>query len=248
MTPRDKSHGSEAPGKPGTPEPAGSTLESFVAQLHNEGVEAGRREAERLADDARAEAEEIVRGARAEADAILAEARSRAAETETRGRASLELAIRDAILQLQAALTQVLGVILAGGVRSELADPDLLKALLETVLASYARADAVGRPTELRVPRDLATAFTAWWRQEMASALAADPPRPELKAVLDDAGFEYRLSTGGTVEVSVESTVEKLMELVRPGLHDLVAAAGAAALRQPPAEALDLAAAGTRGR
>ncbi len=215
------------PAAPEGGEPDGSSLESFVAQLQTEGVEAGRKEAEHLIAAAQAEAAEIVRRARSEAEGIVGVAQDRAVEAEARGRVALELAIRDALLQLQAALTEVLSVALAHGVRASLSDTGLLEKLLEHVVSSYASANAAGRVKELRVPRQLNAPFTAWWQNQLATALSGNHGAPALTAVLEDAGFEYRLSEGGTVEVSVESTVEKLMELVRPGLRELVAAAGA---------------------
>ena len=216
------------PDEPSGPGRAGATLESFVALLHDEGIEAGRREAERLVGAARAEAEEILRAARAEAGALLDAALARSAEEETRVRAELELATRDAVLQLQATLAEVLRAAIARGVRAELSDGAFLKTLLLEVVTAYARADAAGRPTEVHLPRSLRDTFASWWLRELATSLtgAEAGPAPSIAAILEDAGFEYRVG-GGTVEVSVDAATEKLMELVRPGLRELVAGAAA---------------------
>lgn len=205
---------------------AETTLESFVAQLHSEGVEAGRKEAEAVIRAAKEEAEEIVRRARGEAETLIAEARTEAEAAGARGRAELELAVRDAILQLQASLNAVLRALLERGVADHLADPGELKPLLREVVEAYARADAEGRPTEFRVPARAARSLEAWWSRELASAVAGGAGAagvPPLSGSLEGAGFEYDVS-GGTVEVSVESVVEKLMELVRPGLRGVVEA------------------------
>lgn len=213
---------------------AETTLESFVAQLHSEGVEAGRKEAEEVVRAAEEEAEEIVRRARGEAEALIVEARTEAEAVGERGRAELELAVRDAILQLQASLNAVLRALLEGAVADHLSDPDELKPLLREVVEAYARADAEGRPTEFRVPAHAARSLEAWWSRELASVVAGGAGVPALSGSLEGAGFEYDVS-GGTVEVSVDSVVAKLMELVRPGLRGMVeavakdAAAGAVA-------------------
>ncbi|MFO7894091.1 MAG: hypothetical protein R6U63_10165 [Longimicrobiales bacterium] len=214
-------------------EAAETTLESFVAQLHSEGVEAGRKEAEEVIRAAEAEAEEIVRRARGEAEALVAEAQAEAEAAGERGRAELELAVRDAILQLQASLNAILRSLLDRAVTDQLSDPDELKPLLQEVVKAYARADAEAGPTEFRVPARAARTLEAWWSRELATAVAgAGAGVPALSGSLSEAGFEYDVG-GGTVEVSVESVVEKLMELVRPGLRGVVeevakdAAAGA---------------------
>ena len=199
-------------------EAAETTLESFVAQLHSEGVEAGRREAEEVIRSAESEAEEILRRARAEADAYAEEAREAAEAAGARGRAELELAVRDAILQLQAALTAVLRTLIEREVDEQLGDPGELKRLIGDVVEAYASADASGRPTEFRVPARTARQLEGWWTRELSGAAGGGAT---LSPSLAAAGFEYDVA-GGTVEVSVESVVDKLMELVRPGLREVV--------------------------
>lgn len=206
---------------------AGDTLESFVAQLHDEGVAAGRREAERLVREAREQASEIVARARAEADAILAEAVEREEAAAARARADLELAARDAVLQLRAALSETLTHVLRRAVSAELNDPEVVGTLLREVVRGYARADAERRPTEIRLPRALKEQLERWWMRELASALQEGTASLEAAPLLE-GGFEYRVA-GGTVEVSVEATVEKLLELVRPRLREIVVSGAQAA-------------------
>lgn len=221
----------EGPGAGGD----GSTLESFVAQLHSEGVEAGRREAQELIRSAEAEAEEILRRARGEADALKAAALEEAAAAGERGRAELELAVRDAVLQLQAALGAVLRELVTRSVEAQLADAAELKPLVREVVAAYARADAAGHPAEFRIPGSAAKELEEWWIGELGGAVSDDGPAPRLRDGLAQAGFEYQVG-GATVEVSSESVVEKLMELVRPGLREVVAeVARSAAVEAAPA-------------
>lgn len=198
-----------------------TSLEAFVAQLHAEGVESGRKQAAELVQAAEAEAEEILRRARADAEIVAERAVREAEEAGARGRAELELAVRDAILQLQAALSVVLRSLIERSVEAHLADPESLKPLLREVVKAYARADASAEPTEFRVPPRALKALESWWIQELGSTVAANDGGPTLVGGLGDAGFEYHVG-GATVEVSVESVVEKLMELVRPGLREVV--------------------------
>ncbi len=237
-----RANASEEEAATGT-EAAESTLESFVAQLHQEGVEAGRKEAEEVIRAAEAEAEAVLRRARAEADAYAEEARSEAEVAGERGRAELELAVRDAILQLQATLNAVLRTLITRSVESQLADPDALKPLLRDVVQAYAGADAESRPTEFRVPAKAARSLEGWWTRELGEALEG----AALSGALMEAGFEYDVG-GGTVEVSVESVVEKLMELVRPGLREVVEEVAKTVAETVPAATVSSGLAGAAGR
>jgi V/A-type H+-transporting ATPase subunit E len=196
------------------------TLEAFVARLHDEGVEAGRQEAERVVREARREAKEIVRSARSEAESLVAAAKERVAEEEARARAELELAARDAVLELRAALTETLSTILARRVSAELSDAAVVERLLEEVVRAYAKGDAARRPTAIRVSQGLAKEVGRWWRSELSEALRGETT-VAVNPVLE-AGFEYRID-GGTVEVSIDATVSKIMELMRPRLAEIVA-------------------------
>lgn len=217
-------------------------MEAFVARLHDEGVEAGRQEAERVLREARREAAEIVERAGSEADALVAAAKARVAEEEERGRAELKLAARDAVLELRAALTETLSTILAESVSRELSDAEVVERLLREVMGAYARADADRRPVDIRVPGALARDVTRWWKSELSAVLRGEAS-VEVNPVLE-AGFEYRID-GGTVEMSVEATVAKVMELMRPRLREIVGDS-AAGLEAASGEAL-VGSAGERG-
>ncbi len=220
MTRSEKRTGRKAPDGATGPDAASLTLETFVAQLHSEGVETGRHEARRLAAEAREEAAEIIRRAKAEADALLAEARDTASRERERAEAELTLAARDAVIELRTKLNEVLETLLSRAADARLRDPEFLGSLLREMAGAYARADAEGRPTEVRVPRELAEQLEAWWLKEVAAGLTGASGL-RVEGALREAGFEYRVR-GGTVEVSVESTVEKLMEMVRPRLREIL--------------------------
>ena len=200
---------------------AGETsLESFVAQLHRDGVTAGQREAERLLHQAREEAAELLRGARAEAGSLLLQAREQAAAERQRGEAELQLAARDTLLQLYSAINRVLEQLLQGAVDGVLRDPAFLPQLVSDVVAAYARADAAERPTAVQLPQAAADQLEAWSAQLLAAGLARDA---DVQATLRDSGFEYRLTSGGTVEVNTAGIVDQLLEYLRPRLREVVA-------------------------
>ena len=60
-----------------------------------------------------------------------------------------------------------------------------------------------------------------WALQEMTARAAEAGMSIDLRGTLSTAGFEYEV-TGGTVEVTVESVVETLSEMVSPQLRQMV--------------------------
>lgn len=196
-----------------------TTLESFVAKLQAEGVEAGRREAERLTAEAEREAREIVRKARVQAERLESEAASRAEAELERGRAELRLAFRDTMLELQAALRRALDGVLAGAADDAMRDPSFVADLIREAVAAYARSDAEG-VEEVRMSAESLERLEQWAGAELAGLLGEDAAL--VSGPLADAGFEFRVG-GGTVEVTVEAVTAKLLELVTPYLRDVVA-------------------------
>jgi V/A-type H+-transporting ATPase subunit E len=114
--------------------PTSHGIEELIARLHGEGVESGRREADRILDEARAAAKEIVARARAEADALKEEARGAAAAEREAARHALVLAHRDAVLTLKEDLCIHLAGRLRRLVAREVADPEVLRRALLAAL------------------------------------------------------------------------------------------------------------------
>ena len=84
--------------------PQASGVKDLIARIRDDGVEAGRRKADRIMDEARSEAELIVTEAQAAADEAH---RKAVADTESYQKAALEalkMAARDTRLQLEAAV------------------------------------------------------------------------------------------------------------------------------------------------
>jgi V/A-type H+-transporting ATPase subunit E len=81
-------------------------VEQLIARLRDQGVEAGRSQADQMVAEARQEAQRTVDQARQQADQILAEARQEAENLQTSGRHALELALRDAVLAMKTRLME----------------------------------------------------------------------------------------------------------------------------------------------
>lgn len=199
----------------------GETIESFVAKLQAEGVQAGREKADKLAAEAQGRAEEIVRQAEERAKKTVADAQSKAKELLAKSSEELELASRDAVLKLRDALGQALQAIVTAPVREHLSKPEFLKGVIHDLVVQYAAADQKGAgAVVLNLTGEMKDQLGDWALQELRRAASGSSGAPiDLRATLKQAGFEYRAS-GGTVEVTVDSVVETLRELVGASLRD----------------------------
>lgn len=200
------------------------TIESFVKKLQTEGVEAGQAEAEKLKNDAQAQADAILKDAREAAEKIKKDAEGEAAETLKRAQTELELAARDAALKLQDTLSQALQQILTGPVEAQLNDVEFLKTLMTEAVTQYAKSDAKGEQSlTIAVADAQQKELDAWVRKELAKA-AEGAGGVDLQGTLKQAGFEYSLS-GGTVEVTRDSIVATLGDMLSQALRKTLTAA-----------------------
>ena len=214
----------------------GETIESFVAKLQAEGVQAGQQEAEKLRAEAARQAEQIVQQANQQADKILADAKRDAEKLLARSQSELRLAARDTVHRLREALGRALREVLARGAEQKLSDPEFLGGLLHELATMYARADIEhknGITIDLRP--DLRDKLLAWALRETAQREQAAGLHMDLKGTLKEAGFEYSIS-GAKVEVTLSSVAEILSEMVSPRLREVIAEAVAGQGAQGPGQ------------
>jgi V/A-type H+-transporting ATPase subunit E len=203
-------------------------IESFVKKLQQDGVQAGKAEAEKVLAGARAEAGKIVDGARREAQTLLEQARRDADTALKDGRTQLELGSRDALLQLREAIVRTLEAVLHRAASSALSDPAFLKTLLQDVVAQYARKDAEGIwPIRVEVGESAAKSLADWAIREMAGPANPGESRVALGAALKEAGFEYT-AANGKVEVTPGAVAAALKTFVAPRLREILEQASAA--------------------
>lgn len=199
------------------------TIETFVAKLQTEGVQAGKAEADKIVADAQAKAEQVLADAKAQADKIVADAETQAQGLVSRGKTELELAARDATLKLQDTLSRALQAVLRQGAQATLADVDFLGKVLHELILMYAKDEQTARQGfKVNVPQELRQDLVDWALQEIGKEKIENIHMPiDLKSTLKTAGFEYTTS-GGTVEVTLDSVVEVLSDLVSPSLRKLI--------------------------
>jgi len=201
----------------------GETIEEFVARLQAEGVQAGRRQADRISAQAQQEADRTLADARSQAERIVAEANAEAESILQRGRTELQLATRDVAMKLRESLGRAIQVVLAHGAREKLQDAEFLSKLLHEIVMMYAKADIDGKDTlAINVPAEMQDKLADWAISELHGTKSGGPrPDFDLKATLAGAGFEYKAG-GATVEVTPESVVQMLWQMVGPSLKEIL--------------------------
>jgi V/A-type H+-transporting ATPase subunit E len=203
------------------------TIETFVKKLQQEGVQAGKEEAEKILAAARAQAERILAEARGEARGIVEQGRRDAEAAQKDGRTQLELGSRDALLKLREAVVDSLEALLQAAASAALSDPAFLKTLLKDVVAQYARQDSEGKwPIQVEVGEAAAKALADWAVKELAGGKPGES-MIALAGRLRSAGFEIAVSSG-KVEVTPESVAGVLKSMVAPRVREILdrAAAG----------------------
>ena len=203
-------------------------IESFVKTLESEGVDAGKKAAEKIKADAGEQAEKIISEAKTEAQQIITDAKAEAEKIKARMNSSLELATRDAIFMLRERLSQQLSALLSWNVKKAMDDEKTLTNLLCEVIPVYAKADAEkGQAAEIRVPQDMKDHLLESAVKELTDSLKNSNVQVDVKHNLAKAGFEYKIK-GSTIEVSPESVTALLEEMIDPELQKFLEKAASA--------------------
>lgn len=139
-----------------TPAQVASGVEELIARLRDQGVSAGRSQAERLVADARAEAQRTIEQARAQADQIVQQARSEAETLQSSGRQALELALRDTVLALKSQLMERFRGEVRQLVGEEQQKQELLERMILEVVGRVRQEADRSEHTEVILPRHIA--------------------------------------------------------------------------------------------
>lgn len=201
------------------------TLESFIEKLRAEGVEAGRKAAEEIRREAQQQADQLLRDAEAKARQIVEAAEAEGRRILARTQTDLKLAARDTVARLRDALNQAVIRVLSQAVGRKLQDADFLADLIREIARQYAEADAAGQAVlRVNVPESMRQRLTHWAIATFHQEGRKGGISLELAGALSNAGFEYRV-TEGTIEITPESVVQVLSEIVTSELHELIGAA-----------------------
>jgi len=210
------------------PEPMlpSSGVQELVQRLRDEGVAAGRREAERILAAAREEAARILAAARRDAEQMT-QATQATIETERQAaRAALDLAWRDAVLQLRGQLEAVFVRRLQSLVTGSLRDPKVLVELVVDAVRQVLAADRSPERAQLLVPESAAQDPP---QAQALDALAATLAKDLLQGGVDlvrepqvGAGVRVHLTERGLeLAVTDETLAALLLERLLPRFRAL---------------------------
>ncbi len=199
------------------------TLESFIERLRADGVEAGRKSADEIRREAERDAEKLLRDAEAKAQQVVQAAETQREQMLARTQTDLKLAARDTVAKLRETLSQAVNRVLEEAVRQKFENADFLTELIRQIALQYAKADAVGDATlTINVSEPMRQKLAHWAIETFHKDKKHKGLSVELHGSLAGAGFEYRMAEG-TIEMTAESVVQVLSQIVTPQLRELIA-------------------------
>lgn len=110
-------------------------IEELIARLRQEGVDEGRAEAERVLTEAESRASVILTDAETDAKSRLDSAEAEITRLKRAGKEALEIAMRDAVLELKQGLTEQFAKQVSGTVTDLMRDDEMLKRMVLAVAA-----------------------------------------------------------------------------------------------------------------
>lgn len=135
----------------GTASGSASGVETLIARLRDEGVGAGRVEAERIVNEAQALARATIEEAQLQASDTLERARREATNLQRAGEDALKAAARDTVLDLKDFLSRRFAGDVAKTVSATLRDEELLKGMILAVAGRVREEAGVDRSKEVVV-------------------------------------------------------------------------------------------------
>ena len=128
-------------------------VEELIDRLREEGVKAGREEAERIVADAESRARWLVSQAQDEADNLIAKARKESQALKTSADDALQVAARDMLLSLRERLSHRFAGEVRRLVADKLSDQEFLARLILEIAGKQSEVLGDAEPVELLLPR-----------------------------------------------------------------------------------------------
>ncbi len=134
-----------------------SGVEALIERLRQQGVDAGRSEAEQIVNEARQRAAAIEKEAEQKARQMVEEAMERADALKTGGKEALKVAMRDAVLALRAELMETVSDNVRRLITTEMDKEDFLRQLILDVAGQARESSGLdnGEKVKVMLPRTL---------------------------------------------------------------------------------------------
>jgi len=105
-------------------------IQQLAEQLHQEGIEKGKLDAQKIKEQAEQEAKEIIANAEKKASEMIANAEKKISDYEENSKQNLQLALRDITLSIQQNMSEILQKIATVETKKELNNADFIKELI----------------------------------------------------------------------------------------------------------------------
>ena len=132
-----------------------SGVHELISRLKDEGVQAGRQEAERIEREAKEKAAKIVADAKAEAEHLLKQARTKNDADKVHAHESLRVAVRDTEIELQTGLKKAFESHVKRLIAKEVQDEDFLRQLLQAIVTAGAEKVPREQALEILLPANV---------------------------------------------------------------------------------------------
>ncbi len=211
--------------------PPASGVDALIAKLRDEGVSAGRSEAEKIVADAHAKAKQIVDKAKAEAKQHLAAAQKEGDAYQSAGQEAVKTAMRDTVLDMKSQLMQRFSADVKRLTSEELGKDETLKQMILELVGrvgqdtGLAKADSVEvilpekaagleelrkNPAELQKGR--ATRYVLGLTEEMLREGVTFSASEDI-----DSGVRIRVVKGNiTIDLTDEAIAALLLQHLQP--------------------------------
>ena len=132
-----------------------SGVQALIDRLREQGIEAGRQDAEKTVADAEARARWVVDQAQEEATRLREQAQSDADRTRTAGQEALQIAVRDALLAVKTDLTQRFAREMRRLISDQMKSEEMLQQMILEVAGRSREAIGETEPATVILPRDV---------------------------------------------------------------------------------------------
>lgn len=193
----------------------GTDVAAFAKQLKEDGIEAAKKEGEKIIAEARKQAEKIIHDGKLEIEKFEKEAQERIDQHKQRSEAEMQLVARDLIngvrKQIEEAASSLLRVKVAEGLNDQEVIKSAISELVKTIDKGHDWEVSLGE----KIAKPLASVVPALF--------AAKDAKVTLSNSLKKAGFEIKKVDGGEViEVTEESVTAAFSNFLSPELKKLV--------------------------
>ncbi|MDY3939948.1 MAG: hypothetical protein SOZ27_06720 [Spirochaetia bacterium] len=192
-------------------------LEELIRSIKEEGINAAELQKESMLTEAKSEAERIIGQAEKEAADKIAEAEMRARKFEESGKAALQQAGRDLILNLKKKIEQIFSRILISAVNENL-DASVLRTLIPAVVSASGEKPA---DIKIAVSEKDAAELTNFLKQSLAGELEKGLEISPSARI--NAGFRMEIKDGSAYyDFSDEKIAQMLSVYLNPKIAELL--------------------------